>query len=174
MPLARYASGIIWYTYVHMPEDFIANKKKVGAGFGVILENKDGMILMGMRHPDPDKADSAFRSAGEWSLPGGKMEWGESFEDGAIREVLEETGIRISGPDAVEVISVHNFMNEHAHFMTVGMLARDFSGEAQVLEPDEIVEWKWVDPRDLPQPLYFPSVGVIENYLEKKFYKRDN
>jgi hypothetical protein len=41
-----------------MPEE----KKRVGAGFGVILE-KDGKILLGLRHPDPDKADSAFRSA---------------------------------------------------------------------------------------------------------------
>ena len=163
-----------------MSQDPVKEKKKVGAGFGVIIEKTDGMILMGMRHPDPDKADSAFRSAGEWSLPGGKMEWGETFEEGAIREVLEETGIQISGPDAVEVISVHNFMNEHAHFMTVGMLVRETVGavgggvwqDARVMEPDGIVEWKWVDPRDLPQPLYFPSVGVIENYLEKKFYKR--
>lgn len=84
-------------------------KKKVGAGFGVILE-KDGKILLGKRHPDPDKADSAFRSAGEWSLPGGKLEWGESFENGAIREVKEETGITIKDP---KVISVHNCKNQH-------------------------------------------------------------
>jgi len=36
-------------------------KKRVGAGFGVILE-KEGKILMGLRHPDPNKADSAFRT----------------------------------------------------------------------------------------------------------------
>ena len=99
-------------------------KKKVGAGFGVILE-KDGEILLGLRHPDPDKADSAFRSAGEWSLPGGKLEWGETFEDGAIREVKEETGIAISDP---RVVSVHNCMNEHAHFMTVGLVASSWKG----------------------------------------------
>jgi 8-oxo-dGTP diphosphatase len=89
---------------------------------------KDGKILMGKRHPDPDKADSAFRSAGEWSLPGGKMEWGETFEEGAIREVLEETGIKIKNP---QVISVHNNKNEHAHFMTVGLLTHEWEGEAQ-------------------------------------------
>ncbi len=141
-------------------------KKKVGAGFGVILE-KDGKILLGMRHPDPDKADSAFRSAGEWCLPGGKLEWGESIEDGAIREVKEETGITISDP---EVISVHNCMNEHAHFMTVGLVTHQWQGEALVMEPNEIIEWKWFSLDDLPQPRYFPSFEVIENYLQKKFY----
>ncbi len=147
---------------MYMPEE----KKKVGAGFGIILK-KDGKILLGMRHPDPDKADSAFRSAGEWSLPGGKLDWGESFEDGAIREVKEETGITIKNP---EVVSVHNCMNEHAHFMTVGLAAHEWDGEAQVMEPDEIVEWQWFDLNNLPLPLYFPSIQVIENYLAKKFY----
>lgn len=100
-------------------------------------------------------------------MPGGKLEWGESFEDGAIREVLEETGITIRNP---EVISVHNFKNEHAHFMTVGLLVHEWKGEARVTEPDEIVEWKWFDLQDLPYPRYFPSFGVIENFLQGKFY----
>jgi len=148
----------------------VEEKKKVGAGFGVILI-KRGKILLGKRHPDPNKADSAFRSAGEWCLPGGKLEWGESFEEGAIREVKEETGIEISDP---KVISVHNFLNEHAHFMTVGLLVRKWKGEAKVTEPDEITEWNWFSLKDLPYPRYFPSFGVIENYLKKKFYiKKD-
>jgi len=141
-------------------------KKKVSAGFGVILE-KNGKILLGKRHPDPDKADSAFRSAGEWSLPGGKLDWGEALEDGAIREVKEETGIMIYNP---EVISVHNCKNQYAHFVTVGLLAKDWEGEAQVMEPDEMTEWKWFDLNDLPHPRYFPSFEVIENYLKKRFY----
>jgi 8-oxo-dGTP diphosphatase len=141
-------------------------KKRVGAGFGILLE-REGKILLGRRHPDPDKADSAFRSAGEWCLPGGKLEWGESFEEGAIRETQEETGITIKDP---QVISVHNCKNEHAHFMTVGLLAHEWEGEARVMEPDEITEWQWFDLRELPTPRYFPSFEVIENYLQGKFY----
>ena len=141
-------------------------KKKVGAGFGVILEN-DGQILLGKRHVDPEKADSAFRSAGEWTLPGGKLEWGESFEDGAIREVKEETGIDITSP---QVVSVHNCKNQFAHFMTVGLVTHNWKGDAQVMEPDEITEWEWFDINKLPSPIYFPSAEVIENYLDKKFY----
>ncbi len=145
-------------------------KKRVGAGLGVILE-KEGKILLGKRHPDPDKADSAFRSAGEWSLPGGKLDWGETFEEGAIREVKEETGITIKNP---KVVSVHNCKNEHAHFMTVGLVVEEWEGEAQVMEPDEMVEWGWFPIDDLPHPRYFPSFYVIENYIEKKFYiKKD-
>lgn len=96
-------------------------KKRVGAGFGVILE-RNGKILLGKRHPDPDKADSAFRSAGEWSLPGGKLEWGESIEDGAIREVKEETGITIKNP---EVISVHNCKSAVAPLLSESRSCRE-------------------------------------------------
>jgi 8-oxo-dGTP diphosphatase len=143
-------------------------KKKVSAGFGVMLLRRD-KVLLGKRHSDPDKADSAFRSAGEWSLPGGKLEWGESLEDGAIREVKEETGITLQ---SIKVISVHNCKNQHAHFVTVGLLAKKWRGRAKVMEPNEITEWKWHSLKKLPFPRYFPSFEVIENYLQKKFYIR--
>ena len=141
-------------------------KKRVGAGLGVILI-REGKILLGMRHPDPDKAGSAFKISGAWCLPGGKLEFGETLEEGAIREVNEETGITIKNP---KVISIHNCKNEHAHFVTAGIISEEWEGEAQVMEPDEIIEWKWFDIDDLPHPRYFPSFEVIENYLQGKFY----
>jgi len=144
----------------------MVEKKKVGAGFGVVLV-KNGQVLLGMRHPDPDKADSAFRSAGEWCLPGGKLDWGETFEAGAIREVKEETGILIKNP---QVFCVVNCKNEHAHFMTIGLAVTSWTGVAQVREPDEIIEWKWFSLNKLPYPRYFPSFMILENYLRKKFY----
>ncbi|MFA5023254.1 MAG: NUDIX domain-containing protein, partial [Candidatus Paceibacterota bacterium] len=101
------------------------------------------------------------------TLPGGKLEWGESFETGATREVGEETGINIKNP---QVISVHNNKNEHAHFVTIGLLASDWEGEAKVVEPDEIVDWQWFDLKQLPEQIYFPSQEVIENYQQEKFY----
>ena len=145
-------------------------KKRVGAGFGVVILNDRGEVLLGKRHPDPDKADSAFRSAGEWSLPGGKLDWGESFEEGAAREVKEETGLIIKNPN---VISVHSCKNEHAHFMTVGLVAESFTGTPQVMEPDEMTKWQWFSFKKLPKERYFPSFMVIENFLKKKFYIKD-
>lgn len=144
-------------------------QKKVGAGLGVILIS-NGKILLGKRHPNPDKADSVFKSAGEWCLPGGKLDFGETFEEGAIREVQEETGITIKNP---KVISVHNFKNQYAHFMTVGLIAQKWKGEASVMEPDEITEWKWFSLKKLPYPRYFPSFGVIKNYLKNQFYIKE-
>ena len=143
-------------------------KKKVGAGVGVMMV-RNGKVLLGKRNSNPDKADSSFKSFGEWCLPGGKLEWGESLEDAAVREVKEETGIIIQNP---RVISIHNCKNEYAHFATIGFLAKNWKGRVKVMEPDEITEWKWFSLKKLPYPRYFPSFEVIENYLRKKFYIR--
>ncbi len=140
--------------------------KRVGVGFGVMMM-RDGKILLGKRHDDPEKASSELNGEGTWTMPGGKMDFGETFEDGAKREVLEETGISIN---TLQVICVNQDMVETAHFVTIGLFSDDFSGEPQVMEPDEITEWRWFSIDTLPTPLYFPSAKLLENYKQKKFY----
>lgn len=61
---------------------------RVGVGFGVLIINKEGKILLGKRHEDPDKADSELHGEGTWTMPGGKMEFGEGIEEG-VRACLE-------------------------------------------------------------------------------------
>jgi 8-oxo-dGTP diphosphatase len=139
---------------------------KIGVGVGVLML-RDGKILLGKRHGDPDKADSELHGEGTWTLPGGKLEFGESFEDGARREVAEETGIRLG---SAKVICVNNDKTADAQFVTIGLFSEDFEGEASAREPDEITEWRWFDPDHLPQPLFFPSAEVINNYQKKSFY----
>lgn len=141
-------------------------KKKVGVGFGVMIL-KDGKLLLGKRHEDPEKASSLLNGAGTWTMPGGKLDFGETFEDGAKREVLEETGITLG---QIDVICVNQDMVENAHFVTIGLFSEVFSDEPKVMEPDEITEWQWFDLNNLPSPLYFPSAKVLENYKQKKFF----
>ncbi|MFH0890708.1 MAG: NUDIX domain-containing protein [Candidatus Liptonbacteria bacterium] len=145
-------------------------KKGVGVGLGVILMRADGRILMGKRHFDPVKADSELHGEGTWTLPGGKMEFGESFEEGAGREVKEETGI-VLDKNAIKIISISNDRAADAHFITLGFLCDSFSGEARVMEPDEITEWQWFSMEGLPQPLFFPSEKMIRNYKIGKVYQ---
>jgi len=149
----------------------MVDKKRVGAGFGIMLLNEFGQVLLGLRHDDPEKADSLLHGEGTWTMPGGKFEFGESFEDGAKRELMEETGIVL---EKVKVMCVNNNKVDDAHFITVGFFSEYFDGEPMIMEPDEIVEWGWFDLDDLPSPLFFPSARMLENYRENKLYiKRD-
>lgn len=143
------------------------SEKKVGAGFGVLVI-KDDKFLLGKRHPDPEKASSALHGEGTWTMPGGKLEFGESFEEGATRELKEETGMEAQ---QLEVICVSNERVPDAHFVTIGLLCKSFTGEPQVMEPDEITEWQWFNLNNPPSPLYIPSEKILNNFHEKKFYK---
>ena len=146
------------------------SKKKVRGGFGVMML-KNGKVLLGRRHEDPKKADSELSGEGTWTMPGGKLNFGESFEDSAKREVKEETNINLKN---AKVVCVNNDKTEKAHFVTIGLLAihgkGDFEEDPEVMEPDEIIEWKWFAPNKLPKNIYFPSAKVLENYKQKKFY----
>ena len=146
----------------------MADARKIGAGVGVLLL-KDGKVLLGKRNEDPEKADSELHGEATWTMPGGKIEFGESFEEAARREVLEETGIILR---AASVTCVNTDKTESAHFVTVGMVSEDFVGEARIMEPDEITEWGWFAMDRLPDPIFLPSRNVLDCYLGKRFSKR--
>lgn len=141
-------------------------EKKPGVGVGVMLL-KDNKVLLGRRHKDPKKADSLLHGEGSWTMPGGKLGFGEKLKDAAFREVLEETGIKIH-KEGLRNISVTDDIVEDAHFVTIGFLCDKFEGEPKVMEPDEIVEWKWFDLDDLPDYIFFPSEKIVKNFLNKE------
>lgn len=126
------------------------NQPLVGVG---VVVHRDGKILLGRRR--------ASHGAGCWSLPGGHLEFGETPQACAYREVLEETGLRLSFvQDGPWVNSV--FEHEQKHYITIFMLADAPDGEPQRREPDKCDGWQWFAPGDLPTPLFLPLTQLIE------------
>jgi len=144
-------------------------KIKVGAGVGIMIL-KDNKVLLGKRHDDPKKADSLLHGEGTWTMPGGKMHFGENFEDAAYREVIEETGIKAK-KEKLKLISVTNEIVEDAHFITLGFLCEDFEGEPKAMEPEEIEKWEWFPLDKLPNPIFFPCVKILKNYRDGEICK---
>ena len=143
-------------------------KKKPGIGVGVMIL-KNNKVLLGKRHHDPEKADSELHGESAWTMPGGKLEFGETLKNAAQREVVEETGININ-KNNLSLISLTDDIIEDAHFVTIGFLYENPEQEPRVMEPDEIVEWQWFDLNNLPEKIFFPSAKVLKNYLAKKIY----
>jgi 8-oxo-dGTP diphosphatase len=137
----------------------MAGEKKVGIGTGVLIL-KGNSVLLGKRHSPPYEA-------GTWTMPGGKMEYGESFEDTARRETLEETGITLK---KIELICLNNDETPNAHFVTIGFLCKEFEGEPRVMEPDKVTDWQWFTLDKLPSPMFMPSARIVENYQKNLFY----
>ena len=82
----------------------------------------------------------------DWSLPKGKLEDGESFEDGALREVFEETGIegRITGE--LEPVS---YVDRKGRDKLVRWYRMDVDGDPDEFVPnDEIDELRWLTPAE--------------------------
>ncbi len=139
-------------------------EKKPGVGVGVMVL-KDGKVLLGLRHGDPKKADSALHGEGTWTMPGGKVRFKERVRDVAYREAEEETSLKIQ-KGKLEIISVTDDIVGDAHFVTIGFLCQNFKGEPKVMEPNEITQWQWFSLEQLPSPIFFPSREILDHYLE--------
>jgi len=142
------------------------NKPRVGVGVMILRDDK---VLLGHRHEDAEKASSELRGEGTWTMPGGKLDFQELLIDGAIREVFEETGIKLRNED-LRVLCIQDDIIPDKHFVTVGFLCQNFMGEPRVMEPDEITEWSWFGLDGLPQKVFPPSGKMIKAFLNNKVY----
>jgi 8-oxo-dGTP diphosphatase len=136
-------------------------------GVGVVLKRNVGtslpgsdwatvetMVLLGLR--------KGAHGAGQWSLPGGHMELGESFLEVCRREVLEETGITIKD---IEPLCFTNdiFETDGLHYVTLFFEAEwDKKQEPKDMEPDRTEKWKWFPLDEVPKGLFPPLKQAIK------------
>lgn len=88
--------------------------------------------------------------AGTYALPGGHLEFGETPEMCAVREVLEETGLKVSNPRFLTATNDYMPM-EDKHYVTLFMVCeRENNGDKpEVLEPEKCEGWDWVTWEDI-------------------------
>ncbi len=105
---------------------------------------RDGRILMIKRANEPNK--------GKWSIPGGRIELGETVYEAVQREVLEECNIEIGN---MRLLNVGDNIIRDAeskvkyHYVLIDFLAEYKAGEIRVAE-SEVEEYRWVTAEDLP------------------------
>lgn len=132
-------------------------KPKVGIGILIFRDNK---ILLGKRR--------GSHGDGEYAFPGGHLEYMESFEDCAKREIAEECGVEVKN------IRFHLLANltKYApkHYVHIGMIADWKSKEPEVLEPDKCESWAWYNIDELPSPLFEACKLSIDAYKTNNNY----
>jgi 8-oxo-dGTP diphosphatase len=128
-------------------------------GLGVLLLNSQKELLLGKR--------KNTHGAGEWSLPGGHLEWMESFETCCAREVLEETGLVI---DNVQPLTFANnpFPENNKHYITMFFVAQVTGGELKNCEPEKCEGWEWHSLDNLPSPLFGQIPSAVEAFRKLK------
>ncbi|MDD3263355.1 MAG: NUDIX hydrolase [Candidatus Nanoarchaeia archaeon] len=123
-------------------------RPKVGVGVFVLNEGK---VLMGQRINS--------HGSGTWSLPGGHLEFFESFEDCAKREVKEEVGIEIK--DVVFAALTNDiFEKENKHYITIFVKSKYDKGTIEIMEPDKCLKWDWFSWDNLPDNLFLPLINL--------------
>jgi 8-oxo-dGTP diphosphatase len=138
------------------------NKPKVGVGVMIL---KDGKVLLARR--------KGSHGEGEYSFPGGHLEYMESFEDCAKREVREECGVEIQNIRFLYLTNVKKYKPKH--YVHIGLIADWKSGEPKTLEPEKAGEWKWCELNDLPEPLFeFCRLSFDAYRTGRHYYSSEN
>lgn len=115
---------------------------------------REGKVLLATRTQAPAKD--------VWSLPGGKVESGETLEEAAIREMREETGVTaeiIAFNRHVEVIRKNGDGAIAHHFVIASFVGRWISGEAR--PGPEAGAVMWADPFDMQLPMATPQLTDV-------------
>lgn len=138
-------------------------EKRPKACMGVMIF-KDGKVLIGER--------KGSHGSGEYSFPGGHLEFGESFEECAKRETLEEAGIKI---DNIKFLCIANIdRHEGRQDMLLGLIADWKSGDIKIMEPEKCSGWNWYNLDNLPSPIFYPSEVLINSYKTgNNYYDKD-
>lgn len=122
---------------------------------------KDNKILLGRR------VNTGYED-GNYGLPAGHVEEGETFTRGAIRESKEEIGITLNPKDLKVVHIMHrdSGLVENNERIDVFFTADNFEGEAKNMEPEKCDDLSWFDMRHLPDniiPYIKEAIGQIKN-----------
>jgi 8-oxo-dGTP diphosphatase len=127
-------------------------------GVGAVIV-QDGQVLLVKRKYEP--------LAGQWSLPGGAVEVGETLEACLVREMREETGLDVSVGPVIEVLDRITHDEEGRvmyHFVLVDYLCWPIGGT--LCADSDVVEAVFADPRHLLQyDLTSTATAVVERAL---------
>ncbi|WP_435058140.1 NUDIX domain-containing protein [Streptomyces sp. bgisy060] len=133
-------------------------------GVHLYLEQPDGTVLLGLRHPD-----SAFAPS-TWHVLAGHCEQ-ENAIACLIREAWEEAGLHIERQD-VELVHVVHHIDRAGDRPRMGLFfrARAWDGEPELREPDKCTQWKFWDPAALPDDLVPYTRVAIEKIRKGQLY----
>lgn len=143
-------------------------RKKIGhdplilIGSNVIIEKKGKILLQ-------------QRANGNWGLPGGLMEFGETLEYTAEREVFEETNLEVSNLKLINLYSGKDYVftldnKDQINVVTAVYYTNQFTGQMNG-DNDETLDLKFMDPNNLPESTEQEYVTYITDFIngDKKY-----
>jgi 8-oxo-dGTP diphosphatase len=124
------------------------------------LTIKDWKVLYGLRKS----------KHGQWtySPPWGHLEYGETIEDCAVRELFEESWLIAKSQDVIVYCTLNEiYSNNEKHYVNIITLIKVFSWEVINKEPEKLERWDWLswkDIKNLWDRNFLPMQNLIEKY----------
>lgn len=119
-------------------------------GVAVVAQTEGGRWLLIRR-----------RDTGDWALPGGTLEWGETLLQAAHRELLEEAGAEIQGPIELSGVYSKPERDYRFHGVTVLVKARVTEPKQPPKNPLEIAEVRLFESSELPTTLSLAMTDML-------------
>lgn len=146
--------------YFKYLRQFVGHKPIILPGSVVIIVNNQNEVLLQKRHN------------GNWGLPGGLMDLGESFEEVAKREIFEETGLMIENLNLLNVYSGTKYYlkipnGDELYSATAVYFTKDVSGDIKI-DYNESKDIKYFSMDNLPIELTETDKEFIEDYINFK------
>lgn len=114
----------------------------------MITDEDDAHVLLVQRANEP--------GMGKWAMPAGFVDYDETPEDAAVREVQEETGLNV---DLTRLLAVFPRRDEGLADIVIAYAAQVTSGE--LIAGDDASDAAWF-PRDaLPELVFYPSITLV-------------
>jgi len=129
--------------------------KRPVVGITILAEDPNGRIVL-IRRAD----------TGEWALPGGTVEWGETLRGTAVRELQEEAGVETLALGELAGVYSAPERDPRFHAVTVVVRAKVHSEMRGPENPLEIREARFFSASDLPEDLSHGTGDMLRNALE--------
>jgi 8-oxo-dGTP pyrophosphatase MutT (NUDIX family) len=115
---------------------------------------------------------------GKWGLPGGLMELGESTEETVMREVFEETGLKLGKLSLFGVYSGKKYLciaqnGDEFYVVTTVYKTSDFTGDL-CINDDESLAFEWIDIHHMPENIAGTHKDIINDYIMSERVKHDD
>lgn len=146
------------YNYIEMKKGV----NYIGVGIGAVIINLEGKMFLSKR------GQKAQNEKGKWELPGGAMEFGDSFEETIKREVKEEFSIDIDILDNLDPFN-HLIPEEKQHWVALCFICKIKGGIPKILEHHKIEKIGWftieeAEKLDLTLPAKHNLMQLKEKY----------
>lgn len=126
-------------------------------GVGALVMKNDEILLVQRGHAP---------MAGEWAVPGGKVEYGETMAAAVRREIREETGIDV---ETGEMVYMFESIAEDGsyHYVVFDYLARAIEPIPPLIAADDALDARWVSLSELSSlPVSKPTLDLIKKHIK--------